>query len=229
MFPTMLRAPAFPTPAWVSIVASRFLLLLGSCRLLRQLPYLSQRQLPYLQSGNDTKLNLKVLQRKGSEVCTSSRLHPVSGAQEGLHASVGSSPLAGPPRPALPPSLPGPAPVHSLLPPAHLSFRLPLERTEPIPTSRPFLLWSFLVSLLLWHLFIRLPIMDKLPHNTAVYLSKERTFILLHSYEATIKSRHLTLRHYCHRIPDPTYFQLVNCLCNAPCKSRTQAMIVCYT
>lgn len=61
MFPTMLRAPAFPTPAWVSIVASRFLLLLGSCMLLRQLPYLSQRQLPYLQSGNDTKLNLKVI------------------------------------------------------------------------------------------------------------------------------------------------------------------------
>lgn len=86
-----------------------------------------------------------------------------------------------------------------LLPPAHLHFRLPLEHTEPVPTSRPFLLRSFLVSLPLWHLFIlfiRLSLMDELPHNTAVYLSEERTFILLHSHEATIKTRQLTLRHY---------------------------------
>lgn len=227
MFPTMLRAPAFPTPAWVSIVASRFLLLLGSCMLLRQLPYLSQRQLPYLQSGNDTKLNLKVIPEK--EV----RCVPQAICTQGLEHRKAFMPLLEalhlqdlPGRHGLPPCLAQHL-CTALLPPAHLHSRPPLERTEPVHTSRPFLL----VSLLLWHLFIlfiRLSIMDKLPHNTAVHLSEERTFILLHSQEATIKTRHLTLRPYCHRIPDPSYFQLVNCLRNALCKSGTRAMIVCY-
>lgn len=70
MFPAVLRAPALPTPAWVSSLASRLPSAAGSCVLFRQLAYLSQHWLPYLQPGNETELNLPGVGQRGSEVCT---------------------------------------------------------------------------------------------------------------------------------------------------------------
>lgn len=84
----------------------------------------------------------------------------------------------------------------AFLPPAHLYFLQPFPHTKPVPTSVPFLLQSFSVSLSLSHVFIlsiQLSITDNFPPKTLVHLSKTRTFILLQSSQGNHQNQDINL------------------------------------